>query len=32
MNGILVGFILGLITLIGVIVIFNNDKKRKPNC
>ena len=30
MNGILLGLILGLITFIGIIIIFNQDSKHKP--
>ncbi len=30
MNGILLGIIGGLITLIGIIIIFNSDVKHKP--
>ena len=30
MNGIMIGLLMGLITLIGIIIIFNNDKKHKP--
>jgi len=29
MNGILLGLLLGLITFIGIIIIFNQDKKIK---
>jgi len=31
MNGILLGLILGLITFIGIIFIFNQDTKHKPH-
>ena len=31
MNGILLGLILGLITFIGIIIIFNQDTKHKPH-
>ncbi len=31
MNGILLGLIFGLITFVGIIVIFNQDTKHKPH-